>query len=60
MLFVDLNDNFSCLLKSILCNFSVKGCRQNIMRKATCLICDVKLPATGVDKTIVTYVTTVL
>ena len=30
MLFVDLNDNFSCQeFDCLLCNFSVKGCREN-------------------------------
>ena len=52
MLFVDLNDNFSCQeFDRLLCNCSVKGCRENTMRKTTCLVCAVMLPATGVDKT---------
>ena len=52
MLFFDLNDNFSCQeFDSLLCNCSIKGCRENTMRKTTCLVCDVPLPATGVDKT---------
>ena len=34
----------------LLCNCSVKGCRENTMRQTTCLICDVMLPVTGVDK----------
>ena len=49
MMFVDLNDHFSChefdraivQLKAV----------ENIMRKTTRLVCDVTLPATGVDKT---------
>ena len=36
----------------LLCNCSVKGCRENMMRKTTRLVCDVMLPATGVDKTV--------
>ena len=52
MLFVDLDDHFSCqVFDSLLCNCSVKGCRENTMRKTTCLVCAVTLPATGVDKT---------
>ena len=52
MLFVDLNDNFSCKeFNRILCNCSDKGCRENPMRKTPRLVCDVTLPATGVDKT---------
>ena len=43
MLFVDLI--------YFLCNCSVKGCRENTMRKTTRLVCDVTLPATGMDKT---------
>ena len=51
-MFVDLNDNFSCQeFDRLLCNCSVKGCRENTMRKTTPLVCDVTLPATGVDKT---------
>jgi hypothetical protein len=34
----------------LLYNCSVKGCIENTMRK-TGLVCDVMLPATGVDKT---------
>ena len=45
-LFVDLNYNFSCQeFDCLLCNCSVKGCRENTMRKTACLVCDVKLPA---------------
>ena len=52
MFFVDLNDNFSCQeFDRLLCNWSVKGCRENTMRKTTCLVCAVTLPETGVDKT---------
>ena len=52
MLFVDLNDNFSCQeFDRLLCNCSVKGCRENTMRKTTRPVLDVTLPATGVDKT---------
>ena len=52
MLFVDLNDHFLCQeFDGLLCNCSVKGCGENTMRKTTCLVCDVTLPATGVDKT---------
>ena len=52
MLFVDLNDNFSCQeFDRLLCNCSVKGFRENKMSKTTCLVCDITLPATGVDKT---------
>ena len=51
MWFVNLNDNFSCQeFDHLLCNCSVKGCRENAIRKTTCLVCDVSLPATGVDK----------
>ena len=35
----------------LLCNCPVKGCRENTMRKTPRLVCDVTLPATGVDKT---------
>ena len=52
MLFVDLNYYFSCQeFDRLLCNYSVKGCRENTMRKTTCLVCAIPLPATGVDKT---------
>ena len=52
MLFVDFNYNCSCReFDRLLCNCSVKGCRENRMRKTTRLVCDVTLPATGVDKT---------
>ena len=52
MLFVDLNDIFSCQeFDRLLCNCSVKGCRENTMRRTPCLVCAVTLPATGVDKT---------
>ena len=52
MLFVDLNDNFSCQeFDRLLCICSVKGCRENTMRKTTSLVGAVTLPATGVDKT---------
>ena len=52
MLFVDLNDNFSCKeFNRLLCNCSDKGCRENTTRKTTRLVCDVTLPATGVEKT---------
>ena len=52
MLFVDLNDNFSCQeFDRLLCKSSVNGCRENTMRKTTRLVCDITLPATGVDKT---------
>jgi hypothetical protein len=52
MLFVDLNDNFSGQeFGRLLCNCSVKGCRENTMRKTTHLVRDVTLPATGVDET---------
>ena len=52
MLFLNLNNNFSCQeFDRLLCNCSVKGCRENTMRKTACLVCDVTLPATGVDKT---------
>ena len=52
MLFVDFNYNFSCQeFDRLLSNCSVKGCRENTMRKTTCLVWDVTLPATGVDKT---------
>ena len=52
MLFFDLNDNFSCQeFDSLLCNCSIKGCRENTMRKTTCLVCAVTLPATGMDNT---------
>ena len=52
MLFVDLNDTFSCKeFDRLLCNCSVKGYRENTMRKNTRLVCDVTLPATGEDKT---------
>ena len=52
MLFVDLNDNFSCQeFDRLLCNCSIKGCRENGMRKTSQLVCDVTLPATGVEKT---------
>ena len=51
-MFVDLNDNFSCQeFDRLLCNCSVKGCRENTLRKTTRLVCDVMLPATCVDKT---------
>ena len=51
MLFVDLKDNFSCKeFDRLLCNCSDKGCRENT-RKTTRLVCDVTLPATGVEKT---------
>ena len=51
MLIVDLNNNFSCHeFDCILCNCSVKGCRENTMRKTSRLVCDVTLSATGVDK----------
>ena len=52
MLFVDLKDNFSCKeFDRLLCNCSDKGCRENTTRKTTRLVCDVTLPATGVEKT---------
>ena len=52
MLFVDLNDNFSCKeFNRLLCNCSDKGCRENPTRKTIRLVCDVTLPATGVEKT---------
>jgi hypothetical protein len=35
----------------LLCNCSVKGCRENTMRKTPRLVCDITLPATGADKT---------
>ena len=39
MLFVDLNDNFSCQeFDRLLCKCSVKGCRENTMWKTTCLV----------------------
>ena len=38
-MFVDLNDNFQ--IKAV----------ENTMRKTTCLVCDVTLPVSGVDKT---------
>ena len=42
MLFVGLNDSFSCQeFNSLLCNCSVKGWRDNTMRKTTCRVCDV-------------------
>ena len=50
MLFVDLNDNFSCQeFDRLLSNCSVKGCRENT--REIRLVCDVTLPATGVDQT---------
>jgi hypothetical protein len=37
-LFVDLNDNLSCEeFDCLLCNLSVKGCRENTMRKTACV-----------------------
>ena len=52
MLLVDLSDKFSRQeFDHLLCNCSVKGCRENTIRKTTGLVCDVMLPATGVDKT---------
>ena len=52
MLFVDLNDNLPCQeFDRLMCNCSVKGCRENTMRKTTRLVCDVTPPATGVDQT---------
>jgi hypothetical protein len=48
MLFVDLNDNFSCQeFDRLLCNCSVKGFRENTMRKTTRLVYVVTLPETG-------------
>ena len=42
MLLVDLNDIFSCQeYNSLLCNCSVRGCRETTMRKTTCRVCDV-------------------
>lgn len=42
MLFVGLNDIFSRQeFDSLLCNCSVKGCREKTMRKTTCRVCDV-------------------
>ena len=45
-------DNFSCKeFDRLLCNCSDKGSRENTTRKTTRLVCDVTLPATGVEKT---------
>ena len=49
---LDLNNNCSCQeCDRLLFNCSVRGCRENTMRKTTCLVCDATLPATGMDKT---------
>jgi hypothetical protein len=45
---VKFNHNF-LEFDRLLCNCSVKGCREITMRKITCLVYDVTLPATGVD-----------